>query len=144
MDKVRIMRELIRRSRNDFDSYYRGTPLADRAYQITEMVVSGDASLGEYGDELDTLIPDTEQDPSWQCSRALSVGVMIESLIAFQASGREEHYENAVASFFDSVEFKVQEELEKMGVDRASEDQIAIHPLMLAERAWFDEMTQQE
>jgi hypothetical protein len=144
MDKLRILRELIKRSRNDFDSYFLGTPLADRARQITEMAVCGDASLRRHGEKLKEMIPDTEQDGSWQCSYALNVGVMIESLIAFQATGRDEHYENAVTSFFDSVDFKVQEELEKTGVDRATEDQIASHPLMMAERAWFDGLTKQE
>ena len=143
MHKVRVIRELIRRKRNDFDSYFIGTPLADRAHLMTELAISGDASLRQHSDELSKMIPDTEQDSSLQCSYAMNTGVMIESLIDFQATGKNEYYENAVESFFDSVDFKVQEELERIGVARPTEDQIASHPLMLAELAWFDELTKQ-
>ncbi len=141
MDKVRVIRELIKRKRDDFDSYFIGTPLADRAQMMTELAVSGDVSLRQHIEELNQMIPDTENDGSWKCSYALNTGVMIESLIAFKETGKDEYYDSAIISFFDSVDFKVQEELEKTGVAHATEDQIASHPIMLAERAWFDELT---
>lgn len=144
MDKVRVIRELIKRTRDDFDSYFIGTPLADRALMMTELAISGDASLKQHIEELIQMIPDTEDDGSWQCSYALNTGSMIESLVTFQETGDDKHYESAVASFFDSVDFKVQEELEKIGISHATEDQIESHPIMTAESAWFDELTKRE
>jgi hypothetical protein len=141
MDRVQIIRELIRRTRADFDSYFTGTPLETRAHMITELAILGKAELAKYHQELSEMIPDTESDGSWRCSYALNTGVMIESLLDYQATADNEHYDAAVEVFFDSVDFKVQEDLEKKGIARSTEGQIAAHPLMLAEREWFVKLT---
>lgn len=143
MNKTQIIRELIRRTREDFDSYFSGTPLEDRACLFTELAISGDPTLEQYVGELNEMIPDTEVDGSIQCSYALNTGIMIESLIYFTKTENKEHYESAVEVFFDSVDFKVQDLLERSGITRATENQIATHPLMLEERAWFNSLSSQ-
>jgi len=142
MNKTQIIRELIRRTRDDFDSYFAGTQIANRARFITELAILGDPDIVQYADELERMIPNTETDGSLACSYALNTGIMIESLLAFMETGQKEHYECAVEVFFDSVDFKVQEALEEAGIAHATERQISSHPLMVNERAWFSNLSE--
>lgn len=140
MTPSEIIRELVRRTQNDFVSYFAGTSQADRAALIVAFALSGDARLASLREELDEMIPDTELDGRWECSYALNNGIMIMSLIDYQRTGNDENYNEAVTVFFDSVDFKVQQSLEKEGVPVPTEAQIANHPLFVTERAWFDRL----
>ena len=61
-------------------------------------------------------------------------------LIDYLKTGDEKHYEEAVTLFFDTVDFKVHQDFELRGVTSPTEQEIAAHPLMLRERAWFESM----
>ena len=144
MDKAQVIRELIRRTKDDFVAYFAGTPLAERAALIVELAISGDARLAGMRQELTAMIPDTENDGSWQCSYALNTGVMIESLLEYQATGETTRYDTAVRVFFDSLDFRVQQDMEGKGISRPTEEEIAAHPLFVREQAWFDQLTSPE
>ena len=140
MEHAAIIREMIRHTRQDFLAYFEGTRLSQSAAAIIALAISGDSRLASIRGELETIIPDTNEDGNWQCSYALNTGVMILSLIDFQMTENRKHYENAVEMFFDTIDFKVQEALEKKGNLRPAEDQIRSHPLYIREKAWFDEI----
>ncbi len=83
------------------------------------------------------MLPDTDDDGSWSASYALNTGVMLLCLITAIRGNAQDSYDEAVQAFFDTVDFKVQELLEQAGVSAPSEAQIAQHPLMQREKAWF-------
>ena len=83
------------------------------------------------------MLPDTEDDGRFEASFALNTGAMVLSLLNYVDSGDEAHYRDAVSLFFDTVDFKVHEELGKAGIVTPSEQQIASHPLLVQERRWF-------
>jgi len=69
-----VIRELIRRTKNDFLEYFRNVPLAERAAMIVEIALSEGVQLASIRDELESMIPDTEEDGSWESSYALNTG----------------------------------------------------------------------
>ena len=137
MDRVSIIRKLIERTASDFLSYFDGTPLRSDAERIIAMAVGGLSLQPEDRDLLEWMLPDTEDDGRFEASFALNTGAMVLSLLNYVDSGDEAHYRDAVSLFFDTVDFKVHEELEKAGIDTPTEQQIASHPLLVQERRWF-------
>jgi hypothetical protein len=137
MDHAAVVRKLIERTARDFSSYFEGTPQAAAAERIMSSVVTGARFRSEDRELVESMLPDTEDDGRWEASYALNTGAMVLSLIDFLQTRDEEHYRDAVTLFFDTVDFKVHQELESRGVTAPSEDEIATHPLFVEERAWF-------
>jgi hypothetical protein len=141
MKKEQIITALIQRTREDWVSYFSNSPIAEKAEWIVDLAISGDSRILEKKSELKGMIPDTENDGSWKCSYALNTGVMIESLIEYREDSSCEHFETAVSMFFDSVDFKVQQDLEREGTLNPTEEEITTHPLYVREKLWFDDLT---
>ncbi len=140
-NKDRIIRELIKRTRQDFENYYLGKTLESRAGEIVAMALAGNKDICDMKEELESMIPDTNDDGSWECSYALNTGVMILNLIDYLLTEDDAYYDDAVLVFFDSVDFKVQQDFERQGIGRPSEEQILDHEFYQAEKHWFAEMT---
>jgi hypothetical protein len=87
---------------------------------------------------LEAMLPDSEDDGSWEASYALNTGAMVLALIDYSSSGYQQHYREAVTLFFDTVDFKVHQELESRGMTSPTEQEVAAHPVMVRERAWFE------
>jgi len=113
LNKDRIIRELIKRTRLDFESYFLGTALESRAGEIVARALAGNKDIVHMKEELGSMIPDTNDDGSWECSYALNTGMMILNLIDYLLNEDEAYYDDAVAVFFDSVDFKVQQDFER-------------------------------
>jgi len=96
-----------------------------------------DPTLVGLDQELEQLLPDTEDDGSWEASYALNTGCMILNLIEAMKGEASRSYNEAVTLFFDSVDFKVQQSLEQSGIEHPTEAQIANHEYMQMERQWF-------
>jgi hypothetical protein len=137
MDKTLIIRKLVEHMGKDFVSYFDGTPQLKTAKLLIELSITGDPNISSKRDEIESIIPDTEDDGNWECSYALNTGGMILSLIDYMFNKDEIKYSEAVALFFDTVDFKVQEDLEKNGVPHPTEEQIRSHPIYVREQAWF-------
>ncbi|MGE0388191.1 MAG: hypothetical protein AB7Q97_25995 [Gammaproteobacteria bacterium] len=135
---IDTIRALIARTREDFSGYFRSGPLESRARLLVQWAADGDPRLDAARGEIDAMLPDTAQDGRWEASYALNTGGMILNLIDLRASGDERHCREAVTLFFDSVDFKVQRQLESAGVHDPSQSRIASHPLYVRERHWFD------
>lgn len=140
MNRATVIRELISRTKKDSVSYFRNAPVAKQADQVVEWVLSGDSRLASIRNEVEAMIPDTDEDGSWECSYALNTGVMILSLIDYEATEADDHYIEAVTKFFDTVDFKVQQELESQGIAHPNKSQIANHPVFLREHEWFNQL----
>ncbi|MNZ50335.1 hypothetical protein D3C78_681210 [compost metagenome] len=136
-----VIRALIRRTQHDFLSYFEGTSFSERAAQIVMLAVSGYPGLASLRDELTSLVPDTETDGSWECSYALNAGAIMLSLIDYQIDGDEGHYEEAVTLFFDTIDFKVQQDLEREGIFYPTQEQISSHEYFVREKSWFFKLT---
>lgn len=137
MDRANIIRKLIGRTASDFLSYFEGTPRKSDAERIIAAAVGGLSSLAQERDLLECMLPDTENDGRCEASYALNTGAMVLSLIDYVHTRDEAHYREAVTLFFDTVDFKVHEELENAGIVTPSEQQIVTHPLFVQERLWF-------
>ena len=140
MTKTEVIRKLIDRTRDDFISYFKSPPSAERAREIVELAVSGNESLSSCREQVESMVPDTNDDGSWECSYALNTGLMIISLIDYQESPDEAIYLQAVSLFFESVDFKAQQEMERQGILHPSESEITGHLIYASERAWFKEL----
>ncbi len=136
-DRASIIRKLIERTASDFLSYFEGTPLKSDAERIIAAALGGLSLLPQERDLLERMLPDTENDGRCEASFALNTGAMVLSLIDYVDTRDEAHYQDAVTLFFDTVDFKVLEELENAGIATPSEQQIATHPLFVQERRWF-------
>ncbi len=88
------------------------------------------------------MLPDTEDDGRVTASYALNTGAMVLSLIDYINTRDEQHYRDAVTLFFDSVDFKVHEQLESIGVTAPTDEQVDAHPLLSEERRWFQSLQQ--
>ncbi len=137
MDRASIIRKLIERIASDFLSYFKGTPLESDAERIIAAAVGGLSSLSQDRDLLEWMLPDTENDGRFEASFALNAGSMVLSLIDYVNTRDEAHYRDAVTFFFDTIDFKIHEELENAGIATPLEQQIASHPLFVQERRWF-------
>jgi hypothetical protein len=62
-------------------------------------------------------------------------------LLDYRKTGDRKHYDSAVALFFDTVDFKVQQILEGEGVTHPTEAQIHDHALYRSEREWLEKLT---
>ena len=137
MNHAHVIRKLIERTRSDFVSYFEGTPQQTDAKRIIAAAVEGATSLPDERELLESILPDTEDDARLVASYALNTGVMVLSLIDYERTRDEAHYRDAVTVFFDTIDFRVHEELENAGIRAPTEQQIASHPLMASERRWF-------
>lgn len=97
-------------------------------------------ALVTFENDLNQMLPDTEDDGRWQASYALNTGCMMLNLVDLMKGGSTHAYDEPVTLFFDTIDFKVQEALEKVGIEQPSEEQIASHDLMLGERQWFSKL----
>lgn len=140
MGHAQIICEMIQHTKHDFISYFRGTHLSQKAEFITELALSGDDTLASMRSELESIIPDTKTDGSWECSYSLNTGSMILNLIDYQYTENEKHYDDAVTVFFDAVDFKVQQDLERQGISRPTEAQTRNHEVFVLEKAWFHQL----
>lgn len=138
MRKSLIIQKLIDRTKDDFLSYFVSPPLSDKAESVIQNALSLQGVPVEMTDEIESMIPDTEEDGRWECSYALNTGLMILCLIDYMRVGDEKYYNDTVELFFDSVDFKVQQDLERIGTLRPTEDQICKHNLYMKEKDWFD------
>lgn len=137
MDHATVLRELIARTAADFVSYFEDPKLSVAADQIIQAALAGSPSLPGDREMVESMLPDTEDDGRWEASYALNTGAMVLSLIGYLQTRDEKHYRDAVTLFFDTVDFKVHQELESRGITTPSEEEIAAHPLFVEERAWF-------
>jgi hypothetical protein len=137
MDHAAIIRKLIERTALDFLSYFEDPQSSAAAERIIKAALAESPSLSGEREVLDSMLPDTEDDGRWEASYALNTGGMVLSLIDYLETGDEDHYRDAVTLFFDTVDFKVQQELESRGVTAPSEEEIDAHPLFVEARAWF-------
>lgn len=137
MDHAAIIRKLIERTAPDFVSYFEGTQLSAAAERIIKAALSDSSFLSGDRELVERMLPDTEDDGRWEAAYALNTGAMVLSLMDYLRTRDEDHYRDAVTLFFDTVDFKVHEELESRGVATPSEQEIAAHPLFVGERAWF-------
>ena len=136
MDHAAVIRKLIERTASDFVSYFQGTPSSAAAERVIKAALTDARSLSGDRQLVESMLPDTEDDGRWESSYALNTGAMVLSLVDYLQTRDEDHYRDAVALFFDSVDFKVHQELESRGVTTPSEEEIAAH-LFVEERAWF-------
>ena len=65
---------------------------------------------------------------------------MILNLIDYQSTENKNYYDEAVTVFFDTVDFKVQQDLEEQGNSRSTEAQIRSHKLFVLEETWFKQL----
>ncbi len=137
MDRVATIQRLIKRTAGDFTSYFEGTDLLADASRIIQVAITNPGVLAVDRQLLEWMLPDTEDDGRWEASYALNTGAMVLGLIDYLKTGDEQQYLDAVTLFFDTVDFKVHQELESQGLTSPSEQEIAGHPLMVRERAWF-------
>lgn len=143
MTKVGVICALVERTKDDFLSYYTDSERAERAAQILSWALSQDSRILSCEKELDSILPDTDEDGTWSASYALNTGVMLLCLISAMRGNPQDSYDEAAQAFFDTVDFKVQELLEQGGVSAPSEAQIAQHPLMRREKTWFATLSKQ-
>lgn len=142
IEREQLIRELIKRTRQDFESYFLGKVLESRACEIVAMALAGNKDIVDVKEELESMIPDTNDDGSWECSYALNTGMMILNLIDYLLTEDEAYYDDAVAVFFDSIDFKVQQDFERQGIGSPSEEQISDHAFYKTEKQWFAGMTE--
>jgi len=140
MTKAAILQALIQRTRDDLVFYFQDAACAARAQELIAWSLSGDQRLAAARDELEAMLPNTEEDGSWESSYALNTGAMILCLIDYQSTQDERHYTEAITLFFDTIDFKVQQLLERQHVYQPAEQQIQSHPFYVAEREWFDNL----
>lgn len=136
MTSAEVVRQLVARTRADFVSYFAGSQHAERAAELVAWAQAGDPRLNNCPAEIDAMLPDTEDDGSWAASYALNAGGIILCLIELSA-GNTAAYEEAVTLYFDTVDFRVQQDLEAAGIKYPTEAQIANHPIMVSENTWF-------
>jgi len=141
MNKIQAIREIIRQTRKDFENYFRGTDSEEKAKKLIEIALNDTDEIKTFRNEIDSMIPDTEDDGSWECSYALNTGLILLNLIDYLKEPSEKLYDETVSVFFDTVDFKTQQYLEKDGIRHASEEQILNHDFYKGEKKWFDEMT---
>lgn len=137
MDRMSIIRSLIARTAADFLSYFAQTPRAGDAQRVIAAAVAGSSAPFDDREVIEAMLPDMEEDGRWEASYALNTGAMVLSLIDYVQTEVEQYYRDAVALFFDTVDFKVHEKLEQAGVETPSDEQIASHPLLTQEQRWF-------
>ena len=140
MSKTKVIRKLIERTKDDFVSYFTSGPSLERAGTIVNWAITGDPRLASCKDEVESMLPDTNQDGRWESSYALNTGLLIVCLIQYEDTHHDKVYSEAVTLFFDSVDFKVQQSLEAQGINHPSESQIQSHALYAAQRQWFKEL----
>ena len=140
MDKKEIIKKLIEHTKEDFLSYFEDKSIQVKASEILEMALTGNSLLFSKRDELDSIIPDTEDDGSFACSYALNTGIMILNLIDFELTGDDKFYNNTITLFFDTVDFKVHEDLEQKYVTNPTESEIIKHDIFIREKKWFDNL----
>jgi hypothetical protein len=138
MHHVSVIQKLIEHTARDFTSYFAGTDLSTDASRIIHVALTDPRFLMADRQLLEWMILDTEDDGRWEASYALNTGAMMLGLIDYLKNGDENHYHEAVTLFFDTVDFKVHQDLESRGVTSPNEQEIAVHPLMVQERAWFE------
>lgn len=139
-EKIEVIRRLIERTQEDFTSYYEQTSHEKVARQIAAYALNLDHALVNLEEPLGQMLPDTEDDGRWQASYALNTGGMILSLINAMKGNVSAAYKESVMLFFDTVDFKVQEALDEVGIEDPSEEQIANHQLMQRDRLWFSNL----
>lgn len=137
MDHAAVIQKLIERTAADFVSYFDGTRSSAAAERIIQAALTDAPSLSDDCELVESMLPDTEDDGRWEASYALNTGAMVLSLMDYLQTRDENHYREAVTLFFDSVDFKVHQQLESRGVTTASEEQVAAHPLFVEEHEWF-------
>jgi hypothetical protein len=140
MDRATIIRRLIERTAADFVSYFVDTPHEGGAARVIAAAIAGPPTLFADREIVEALLPDTEEDGRWEASYALNTGAMVLSLIDYVQTNDEQHYRDAVTLFFDTVDFKVHQQLEQGGIDTPRPEQIATHPLLTQERRWFESL----
>lgn len=136
MTSAEIVRQLVARTRADFVSYFEGSRRSERAAELAAWAEAGDPRITGCAAEIEAMLPDTDDDGSWAASYALNAGCIMLCLIEV-TGGKAEAYEEAMTLYFDTVDFKVQQELAAAGISHPTEAQIANHPLLASEKTWF-------
>jgi len=137
MDHATIIQKLIERTANDFVTYFENTDAFTAADRIIATALTDPLSLQQDRDVVESMLPDTEDDGRWEASYALNTGAMVLALTDYLKTRDEERYRDAVTLFFDTVDFKVHQDLESRGITTPTEDEIATHPRSSEERSWF-------
>ncbi len=141
MGKKDIVQRLIEHTKNDYLSYFSSSSESSISESVVNQALSQQGLSVEMRSKIESMLPDTEDDGSWECSYALNTGIMLLCLIDYDQTGDEKYYKDAVEMFFDTVDFKVQQELETKGILNPTEDQILNHSLYLKEQEWFNGIT---
>ena len=136
MDHVLVIQKLIERTASDFVSYFRGTEHV-AAERIIKVALTQPLSLPADRELVESMLPDTEDDGRWEASYALNTGGMVLAFTDYLLTRDEHHYRDAVTLFFDTVDFKVRQELESRNVMTPADEEIAAHPRFVEARAWF-------
>jgi|SRR3989339_131154 len=137
MNYLKIIKEIIKHTKHDFISYFKNETLRRKAEKFIELAITGDDDLLLYKNEIELMTPDTNDDGSLECSYALNTSVLLLNLIDFIKTKDVKFYNESVVSFFDTVDFKTQNELEKAGNSRPTEKQISSHDYYIKEKKWF-------
>jgi hypothetical protein len=140
MDRASIIRELIRRNATDFVSYFESTPQEHEAERIIAASIDGSSALSADRAVVEAMLPDTEDDGRPEASYALNTGAMVLSLIDYLKTGDDQHYHDAVTLFFDTVDLRIHEQLERAGIPLPTDEQVVRHPLQTQERRWFQSL----
>jgi len=82
-------------------------------------------------DELDLVIPNTEDFGSWEGSFALNSGLAILYCLMFLKDRKEKSILNISICMYDTTDFIVQKENEKLSIEEQ-----ASHPKIVEERNW--------
>jgi hypothetical protein len=116
--------------------------LSTTAPKIIETALRDEEKLVEYRSILEDILPDTNDEGSWECSYALNAGSIILSFCNYLETCDITNIKEAITLYFDTVDFKVQQELEKKGNSRPTEREIANNILYITKKNNIDKLKQ--
>jgi hypothetical protein len=132
---------LVERTREDFTSYFHGTETEELARSLIHAVLADPEKALREKQQIELLLPDTEDDGSLEASYALNAGAIVTLLVNFATTGAAACADNAISLLLDSADFRAQEALEAAGIAEPTEEQIRQHPIFAREQEWNRALT---
>jgi hypothetical protein len=138
MNTRELLIALVERTRADFTCYFAGTPTEEIACGLIDAVLENPENSRREKQQIEFLLPDTEDDGSLEASYALDAGVIATLLVDFATTGSERSAEEAASLLLDSADFRARDALEAEGISDPTEDQIRRHPIFAREKDWLE------
>ena len=142
MESRQLLLALVERTRRDFVSYFADTPNAEVAEQLIDTVLANPKGALRERQQLEFLIPDTEDDGSLEASYALNAGVIVTLFVDFAITGSQTCVDEAATLLLDTAYFKAGAALEASGVPEPTDVQMKEHLIFVREKQWLENLAE--